>query len=167
MAADTTQHLDHRDELVREGLTMALYVAVCLLAALAALTESANHGHVRVLGVIWGTSIGLVLAHIYAFRLSTRFVASGTVPAADRELASSQIVGAGAVALLCTMPVVVLSPTSELDAVRLLLAGFIAVVTFFVARSSGASTLRSTIYGVAILLLGAAIALVKNVLSGH
>jgi hypothetical protein len=157
----------HRREVVREGLTMALYVAVCLLAALSALAESASQGHVRVLGVIWGTSFGLVLAHIYAFRMSTRLVAAGELPRADRELALSQIVGATTVALLCTIPVLALPPTSELDAVRLLLAGLIATVAFVVARSSGASTLRSATYAALSLAVAVAIAIAKNVLSGH
>jgi hypothetical protein len=168
MTAGFDAHGDHRRrEVVREAMTMALYVAVCLLAALSALDESADHGHVRVLGIIWGTAIGLVLAHIYAFRMSTRLVAAGEVPRADRELALSQVVGAAFVALLCTIPVVVLAPTSELDTVRLLLAGFIATVAFLVARSSGASTFRSAVYAAISLVIGVAIAIAKNVLSGH
>lgn len=146
---------------------MALYVAVCLLAALTAAAESASHGHVLVLGIVWGTSLGLVLAHIYAFRLSTRLVAAGTVPQRDGELALSQIVGATAVAVLCSVPIVLLPATSELDAVRLLLAGFIAVVAFAVARGAGASTIRATIYAAITLIVGLAVAVVKNVLSGH
>ena len=159
---------DHRrKEVVREAMTMALYVAVCLLAALSAIAESSDHGHVQVLGIIWGTAIGLVLAHIYAFRMSTRLVAAGVVPPAERELALAQVVGAAVVAVMCTIPVVVLSPTSELDTVRLLLAGFIATVAFLVARNSGASTFRSTLYAALSLLVGVAVALTKNVLSGH
>jgi hypothetical protein len=146
---------------------MALYVAICLLAALSALAENASDGHVRVLGIVWGTALGLVLAHIFAFRLSTRFVAAGRVPPADGELALSQIVGAAAVALLCTIPVVVLPATSELDAARVLLAGFIAVVAFGVAKGSGASTTRSAVYASLTLVVGVAVALTKNVLSGH
>jgi len=146
---------------------MALYVAVCLLAALSALAESASQGHVRVLGVIWGTSIGLVLAHIYAFRMSTRLIAAGQLPRADRDLALSQVVGAAVVALLCTIPVLLISPTGELDAVRLLLAGFIATVAYFVVRNSGASTLASATYAALSLGAAVAIAIAKNVLSGH
>jgi hypothetical protein len=82
-------------------------------------------------------------------------------------LALSQIVGAAAVALLCTIPVVVLPATSELDAARVLLAGFIAVVAFGVAKGSGASTTRSAVYASLTLVVGVAVALTKNVLSGH
>ena len=62
---------------------------------------------------------------------------------------------------------VLLPATAELDVVRLILAGFVAAVGFAVARSSGASTRRSAVYATAILVLALAIALLKNVLSGH
>jgi hypothetical protein len=38
---------------------MALYVAICLLAAFAALPETGVHAHV--IGIIWGVTIGLAL----------------------------------------------------------------------------------------------------------
>jgi hypothetical protein len=64
-SADAPDHLD-RDHLRKEVWTMALYVTVCLLAALTALQ---NVGAVpgRVLGLIWGTTIGLALAHLSRF----------------------------------------------------------------------------------------------------
>ncbi|HEY9496397.1 MAG TPA: hypothetical protein VIR15_16215 [Intrasporangium sp.] len=48
---------------------MALYVAICLLAALFALPETAA-GHLPVVGIIWGVSVGLAIAHWFAFRVS-------------------------------------------------------------------------------------------------
>jgi hypothetical protein len=60
-----------------------------------------------------------------------------------------------------------LPATSELDVVRLLLAGFIAGVGFAVARAGGAGTARSAVYAATILVLAVTIAVVKNVLSGH
>jgi hypothetical protein len=75
--------------------------------------------------------------------------------------------GALAVALLATVPVVLLPATAELDVVRLVLAGFVAAIGYAVARNSGAGTRRSAIYATAVLVLALAIALLKNVLSGH
>ena len=43
-------------ELRKEASTMALYVAICLLAALAALPESATHTGVT--PIIWGSPSG-------------------------------------------------------------------------------------------------------------
>lgn len=146
---------------------MGLYVSVCLLAALVALGESASHGHVRVLGIVWGTTMGLALAHLFAFRLSSRLVGSGSLTSDDRLLGVAQLAGATAVAILATIPVVLLPATVETDVTRLLLAGFIAVVGYSVARSSGAGTVRSLLYGTSILVVGLTVAIVKNVLSGH
>jgi hypothetical protein len=60
----------HDVELRKEASVMALHVAVCLLAALTASGEDADHGHVRAFGLVWGTTIGLAVAHAFAFRPS-------------------------------------------------------------------------------------------------
>jgi hypothetical protein len=158
---------ERAEELRKEGYTMALYVAICLLAALAVVAEHEVDHTGTVFKVIWGTTIGLAVAHWFAFRLSSRLVAAGAVRRHDAEAALAQFIGALVVAVLATVPVLVLGASSELDAVRLILAAFIALVGFAVARASGASVLRSTIYGVATLVVAAAIAIVKNVLAGH
>jgi hypothetical protein len=164
---DTATPSDGRMELRREACTMALYVAICLLAALAAVKEPVGDGDAHTFELVWGTTLGLALAHWFAFRLSARLVASGAFRREDAEAAGAQLAGAVAVALLATIPVLVLPATVELDVVRLVLAAFIALVGVTVARSSGASGLRSVVYGLSILAVGAVVALVKNVLAGH
>lgn len=154
-------------EAVREGCTMALYVAICLLGVLTAVVERADAGHVSVFALVWGTTIGLALAHWFAFRLSARLVGRGGFGRHDAATAGAQLTGAGAVAVLATLPVAFLPATAELDVARLLLAAFIAAVGFSVARAGGAGTARSAAYAASILALAATVALVKNVLSGH
>jgi hypothetical protein len=110
----------------REAYTTALYVAICLLAVLIALADRPDRAHLSAFKLIWGTTIGLALAHWFAFRVSARLVGAGTFGRRDAEAAAAQLVGALAVAVLATVPVVVLPAGSELDVVRLLLAGFIA-----------------------------------------
>lgn len=146
---------------------MALYVAVCLLAALSALAENESDGHVRVLAIIWGTTVGLMLAHVFAFRVSARIVAQGRIRRSDAEAVVAQVVGAVVVAAVATLPVLVLSSTAELDVVRSVLALLIALVGFEVARSGGAGLTRSLLYGGLLLVVAVTIALTKNVLSGH
>jgi hypothetical protein len=154
-------------ELFKEGLTMALYVAVCLLAALAALPDDPERREVSVFVVIWGTTVGLALAHWFAFSLSARLVAAGTVRRHDAAASVAQLVGAVAVAVLATVPVLFLGEGAELSVVRFVLAGFIAVVGFAVARSSGAATHRAATYAVVVLVVAGTIVTVKHVLSGH
>lgn len=160
-------HPTHDVELVKEATVMALYVAVCLLAALTAIAESARDGHVRALAVIWGTTIGLALAHAFAFRLSARLVAGGRWRRDDAELVLSQLVGAALVAIVATVPVLVFPPTAELDVSRWALALFIGLVAFAIARQAGVSNARSIGYTAAVLVIAIAIATVKNVLSSH
>lgn len=62
---------------LREALTMALYVAVCLLAASIAVGGGDGHPEeVNVIAAIWGITIGLALAHLFAFRVSARLGSS-------------------------------------------------------------------------------------------
>jgi hypothetical protein len=134
---------------------------------LTAVSESASTGHVSVLGLAWGTTVGLALAHLFAFRLSARLVGSGTIGAHDSRISLAQLVGAAFVGVIATVPIVLMPPTSELDAARLLLAVFIGLVGYRVARSNDASRARSFVYAGSVLAIGVVIALLKNVLSGH
>jgi hypothetical protein len=156
----------HRSELRKEASTMALYVAVCLLAALIALPESAVE-HTDVLGLVWGITLGLALAHWFAFRVSARLVGAGAVRPADVEAAGIQLLGAAAVAALASIGVLLLPESVELAVVELLLAGFIALIGFTVARGGGAGLLRATLYGASVLVVAVLIAVLKNVLAGH
>lgn len=94
----------HPDHLRKEGWTMALYVAICLIAALTALeTVTAVPGHI--LGLVWGTTVGLALAHVFAFRIAGRLVHDGELPKADRIVSVVQLASAAAVAVIVTVPV--------------------------------------------------------------
>ena len=58
---------------------MALYVAICLIAALTALAKlTAIPGHI--MGLVWGTTVGLAVAHVFAFRIAGRLVHDGDLP---------------------------------------------------------------------------------------
>ena len=155
----------HRHELVKEGLTMSLYVAICLLAALVAVPKSAAEAHVSEL--VWGTTLGLALAHWFAFRASARLVGEGTVRDLDAQIAVAQGAGALAVALLATVPLVVTPGSASVTAVELTLAGFLAVVGFLVARAGGGTHFRAIVYGVALLAVGGVVVVVKLALTGH
>jgi voltage-gated potassium channel Kch len=159
-AAETDRH---RLELRRETYTMALYVSICLLAALAVVSDEREH----LVGLVWGTTIGLSLAHWVAFRAAARVVGGGALGRTDAALAAAQIGGAAAIAVVCTVPVVLLSGEGERDAVRLVLVVFLGVTGYAVARSAGATRARSTIYAVGFAALALVVAVVKNTLAGH
>jgi hypothetical protein len=102
-AGEKAGHEPGVTELRREAITMALYVAICLVAALAALPDTEG-SHAHLLGIIWGVTIGLAVAHWFAFRVATRRVCAGRYRRSDVQLAAAQLVGAGAVAVLPRFP---------------------------------------------------------------
>lgn len=157
----------HAEELRKETYTMALYVSITLLAALTATSERASDGHVDVLALVWGTTVGLALAHWFAFRLSSLFVAGGRFVRRDVEIGLAQLLGAAAVAVLGTIPVLVLPSTAERDGDRIVLALFVGLLAYLTGRSAGGSRLRAVISSVVAMILALAVAVTKNVLSGH
>jgi hypothetical protein len=71
----------HPEHLRKEGWTMALYVAICLIAALSALQNViAVPGHV--LGLVWGTTVGLALAHVFGLLVDLCMKATSPGPIA-------------------------------------------------------------------------------------
>jgi hypothetical protein len=156
-----------RTERRREALTMGLYVAISLLAVLAIVPEQDVTSVLRPLAIVWGTTVGLAIAHLIAFRLSVRIVNQGAVSRHEGRVAASQLAGAAAVAAIATIPIVLLPARLERDVTRLLLAGLIGAAGYAVAVTSGGSRVRGFIYGA--IVAGAALtaALLKNLLSGH
>jgi hypothetical protein len=145
---------------------MGLYVTVCLLAALAAF-ESVVAVPGRVLGLVWGTTVGLALAHLFAFRIAGRLVHDGRLPRSDQIVSAVQLAAAAAVALLVSIPIVIASPTGELDWARYTCAGIIGVVCYGVARSAQKSRIRAVLFGLGVLILAIIVAVIKHALAGH
>ena len=149
----------------REAFTMALYASITLLGAL---TVTGRHqSDVNVLAIVWGTTVGLALAHWFAFRLSARMVGAGKVRPEDVQSATVQLVGAAATALLASLPVVFLPASLEVGMSLLALSIFISVVGYHVARAGGATRPRALVYALAVLVIAVGTAALKNILSGH
>ncbi len=75
-AMDETDRAHHVDRL-QEGVTMALYISISLLAVMLALPrglESVAEHPAEVVGL---TGIGLIVAHLAAFTMSSRLVSEG------------------------------------------------------------------------------------------
>jgi hypothetical protein len=84
--------------------------------------------------------------------VSARLVGAGGVRSHDVESAGAQLAGAAGVAVLASVPVVLFPASVELELVELLLAGFIALVGFAVARGGGATRARASVYAVSVLV---------------
>jgi hypothetical protein len=145
---------------------MALYLAVCLLAALTAL-ESVIPVPGHVFGLIWGTTLGLALAHLFAFRIAGRLVHEGHLPKSDRIVGAVQLAAAAVVAVLVSIPVLIAQPAGELNWARYTCAGIIGVVGYAAARGAEKGRIRALLFGLAVLAVAIVIAAIKHRLASH
>ena len=89
-------------ESAQEAVTMALYVGISLLAVLVGIPSSSLTEPVR---IVLFTSIGLLLAHLIAFRLSARLTHRGRLVGEHVRLVGAQLAGGLAVTALALAPV--------------------------------------------------------------
>jgi dipeptide/tripeptide permease len=155
------RHWPPNEDLRHEAVTMALYVAICLLAALAVLANKVLTRGV-VFEVVWTTTIGLAIAHLFAFLLAGRLIDGGRLTKGTRAATLAQMSGAFAVAALATAAVLLVLTSEELDAVRLDLAAIIGVIGYVIARNASKSRPRSALYAVAVAIVGLAVAGLKH-----
>lgn len=163
---DSTAHrTEARIEAEREGVTMGLYLAIVTLAEAGAL-DGSGVGAGATAAAIWGTAIGLALAHVFAFDLSARIFAQGRPHRSTRLSTAAQVIAAGAVAALATLPFLLFSRDVAFTISGLLMAALIGVTGFAAARAGGHSHGRALVVAVVTLVLGALIVVVKAGL-GH
>jgi hypothetical protein len=162
-----------RTEIWREATVMVLYVCVVEIAELAALPEDHVSGKVTgpvgaaLLAILWGTAVGLALAHWFAFRLAAPAFRGERVTSLDTKIGLAQVAGAIFVAALSSIPVLFFSDQVARDWTGDIPAGIIGIVGYLVARATGRSRAAAVFFGVLALSLGFLVALVKNILSGH
>ena len=165
---------DARAEVFREAITMVLYVSVVEIAELAAIPESHfAHGRVtgavggQLLAIVWGTAVGLALAHWFAFGLAAPAFRGERPTRRVTYIGLAQLGGAMFVAAVSSLPVLVLSDVRAQETTGDVPALLIGIVAYLIARSSGKPRVASLFYGVTALALGVLVALVKSVLAAH
>jgi uncharacterized membrane protein YjfL (UPF0719 family) len=160
-----TVPVHHDTELRKDALSMALYVAVGLLGALSLFDRSLSGTDVRIVETIWGITIGLVLAHVFAFVVAAHVAGQGSMRRHDGEAAVAHLVGGVAVAVVATVAALLARDENELRAVRLVLAFFIGAVGYLVRRSNGASRKGALLFGFMTVVIAVIIANIKVSLS--
>src|SRR5215470_13931131 len=116
-AVATPEHTsERRTHLLREAATMVLYVSVVEIGELAAIPEEDFvHGRVTgpvgsaLLAVVWGTAVGLALAHWFAFRIAAPAFRGERPTHVDVQIGIAQLAGAALVALISSLPVLLFS----------------------------------------------------------
>ena len=157
-------HATHATHVRREALTMSLYVSITLLAALTATSDDPLSRR-DVVGIVWGTTVGLALAHWLAFGLAVRLVHPTSDNSDLQEQLAAQLGAAAVVALIATVPVLFFPADLVRTGARLATAGTMGVVTFAEARAFGASRAKALRFAAIALLLGLVVAAVKYTLS--
>lgn len=154
-----------RTEVWREGITMALYVSLSQLAVMTALPSREASADSKLALTVALTSVGLVLAHQLAFRMSSKLVAPGSrlEPLAPRLL-RAQLLGGAAVTLLAVVPILVFGPAAYKFSVGLLLL-FVMVVGYLVSRSAPHGRVRSVLYVIVVAVAVIAVLAVKSLVS--
>ena len=142
---------------------MGLYVSITLLAALTVTGD--GDGSSDVIAIVWGTTIGLALAHWFAFDLALRLVAPGHHGHELREELAVEMAGAFFVAVVATATVVAFPDHLERQAVRLVTAGLIGLAVFAEAETFGASRWQAARKGALALVLASVVAGVKHALT--
>jgi len=156
----------HRLELLREGVTMALYISLSLLAVTVAIPADLRGERLEPALVVLLASIGLILAHAVAFRLSSRLVNRGRLSAESLELLGAQLAGGAAVTVVAVAPMVLLSVPTGVYVAGLLLIGFVAFVGYLAARSAGVGRGRAIGYVAGVVVVALVVLAVKR-LVGH
>ena len=141
---------------------MALYIALSLLAVMFALptsfssTDGTTHA-----GVLFVTSIGLLIAHQLAFRLSAR-LAHGKLASEHAELLAAQLIGGLLVTIVAVVPVYFVGGQTGLRIAELALIAFIAVTGYVAARGIPLSRARALLYVAGVVGLTLVVVGVKN-----
>ena len=153
---------------------MVLYVSVVEIAELAALPEDHFvHGRVtgpvgnQLLAILWGTAIGLALAHWFAFGIAAPAFRGEHIGAERFRVGLAQVGGAAFVAAVSSVPVLLLNDVRAQEFTGDVPAAVIGVVAYLIARSTGRQRGASLVYGVTALALGVLVALVKTTLAAH
>jgi hypothetical protein len=156
MSASDEAGTHRKIEVWREGVTMALYISLSQLAVMTALPGQQSSSDRGLALVVALTSIGLILAHQVAFRMSSKLFAQGSrLGELDFQLLRSQTIGGGAVTVVAVLPILLFGAGAYVVSILLLLL-FVMVVGYLVARTVPLSRLRSLVYvvGVAVVVIG-------------
>ena len=145
----------------READMMGLTVALALLAALTAGSDHDPHGKLDVLFVVWGTTVGLGLAHWFALTLSVRLVTAAEVTYTPIQMLWAQLAMALVLAVAASTVVLVVPHEVDRLGARAAAALFIGVLVGTERRLAGAPWTRALGWAAGAVAVAMTIATVK------
>lgn len=157
---DAQQIREHREHLLHEAFTMALYVAICLLAALS-LVDTASLDKGQIVKLVWGTTLGLAVVHYFSFRVAGRMVSTEEQAERASLVAAAQLAGAAIVAGVVTVALVFTPTDDEVMVAAYVVAALIGLMGYLVARPSAKGPWQAALFGLAVLALAIVTAALK------
>jgi RimJ/RimL family protein N-acetyltransferase len=145
-----------------EVATVAFYVSITLAAELAAASSSVSEA--VVVGGMWGTAIGLALAHWYASTL-TRALARGSIHRADAKEGLREVGVAMAIVASLTVPFVLFTASTALIVSRWAVIMGTASIAYVIARRDGATRRNAALQGLVVVAIGVTVIQLKSFLS--
>lgn len=164
--AGAADHGGDHTGLLKEAYTMALYVAITLLAALILLAHEAEGRRAGAIALIWGTAGGLALVHWLAYRLAAALV-QGAASKHDLIAGVVQIAAALAVAAAATVPTLLAPRRHQATVAVYAIVAALGVIGYLFARNAGAKRLPALLTAAALVATTGAAAALKNWLAGH
>jgi hypothetical protein len=98
------------------------------------------------IGPVFLTGVGLLVAHLLAFAISSRLVSRGLLDPESRMIALAQIVGGAVVVALAMAPMILFDAPTSIQVAEGLLLLFVAWMGFLAARQADVSQIRSWAY---------------------
>lgn len=153
-------------EQYREALTMAIYVALSLLAVLLTVPWGNHETRAAATVTVFVTGIGLLLAHMVAFGLAAQLFEPYQRNPHLWKVLGSQLSAGLLLAVLITVPIALLPLDVGVLVDVVLLLAFIGLVGYAIARDRGASVWRALLY-VAIVIAVVAVVMAVKLLVKH
>src|SRR5436190_15511265 len=128
----------------READMMAFYLGITLLVALSVPKDSAPPPMPELLLIVWGTTLGLAVAHWFALGLAAYLVDDPGLHHSPGEMLFSQLVMAVILAVVASIAVLVVPLVQEeLSSGRIAVALFVGVLVVLESRRRGHRRLRA------------------------
>src|SRR3954467_8752408 len=146
----------------READMMAFYLGITLLVALSVSKDSAPPPMPELLLIIWGTTIGLGVAHWFALGLSAYLVDDPGLHHSPRQMLFSQVVMAVILAVVASITVLVAPLVQEeLFSGRVAVAVFVGALVVGESRGRGHGLVPALALGAVALGLAIAVTVLR------
>jgi hypothetical protein len=146
----------------REVSVVAFYVSVTLAAELAA--ASSGESKAILVGMLWGTAVGLALAHWYAQTI-TAAIGRSAFHKSDAAEGLREVGAAVCVAFILTLPFLVFATPTALILSRWGVVIGTSLIALALARGAGTGWTRALVEAAIVFMIGIAVIETKAALS--